>query len=261
MRKTSRRLGQHFLSNPEILDSIVEYGELSREDVVLEVGAGRGELTERIAERAGKVIAVEIDQRLVEELRERLRGYSNVEILAGDILKLKPRGFNKVVSNPPYRISLKLMEWLLDSKPDLMVLTLQKEFASKLVAKPGTSKYLYISVLASIFYDVKIAMTIPRSAFRPPPKVNSSLVVMKLKEEIPEISENEKEILKKVFTRRRQTAKRVLRDLAEDLGITLEILEKTGEETLSKRVFQLSADELLQIAKAIRRSEEKPKPK
>ena len=103
MKKGKRRaLGQHFLAKSDILDKIVEYGCLTDKDVVLEVGAGRGELTKRIAEKAGKVIAVEIDQELVEELEKKLSSYSNVQILVGDVLKLKPSGFNKVISNPPY---------------------------------------------------------------------------------------------------------------------------------------------------------------
>ncbi len=247
-----RTLGQHFLTRLEILDEMVEYGDLSRRDIVLEIGAGGGELTKRIAERAGKVIAVEIDQGLAEELREKLRGYSNVRIMVGDVLKLRPTGFNKVISNPPYSISSKLLEWLIGSKPELIVLTLQREFASKLVAKPGSSKYLYISALAGMLYDVDLAKIIPRSFFAPPPRVNSAIVLMKLKERGAEIDAAGKKLLKKIFTRRRQTLRRVLRDLLEEYGGDEAVLNMIPVEALSKRVFQLSPKELLEAVKSLK---------
>ena len=151
-----RRLGQHFLIDEKILDRMVQYGEITESDVVLDVGAGRGELTVKLAERAGKVIAVELDPVLAEEARRRLRGYDNVELLVGDVLKLKPTGFNKVVSNPPYNISRKLLEWLIEGGAERIVLTLQREFASKLVAEPGSMKYLYISFISNLLYDSSI---------------------------------------------------------------------------------------------------------
>ena len=173
-----RKLGQHFLIDEKILDRMVQYGEVVENDVVLDVGAGRGELTVKLAEKAGKVIAVELDRELANEARKRLKDYDNVELLVGDILKLKPSGFNKVVSNPPYSISTKLLEWLIDEGVERIVLTLQKEFASKLMAKPGSMKYLYISFLSNLFYDSSIVEFIPRNLFRPMPKVDSVIVLM-----------------------------------------------------------------------------------
>jgi len=252
MRKSKRKaLGQHFLTKPDILDKIVGYADLTKDDVVLEVGAGRGELTKRIAERAGKVIAVEIDRELAEELERKLFAYSNVEILVGDVLKLKPVGFNKVVSNPPYSISRRLMEWLMESGPELMVFTLQREFTAKLIAKPGSLKYLYISFLSNLLYESEIKEIIPRRFFTPPPKVDSAIILMKRKK-IAEKPENRvKKVIKALFTRRKQTLRHALRDLLKSEEARRKIFSEISDTCLSRRVFQLAPEELIEIAKAI----------
>ena len=252
MKRLKRRvLGQHFLSDLRILDEMVEYAKLSRSDVVLEVGAGRGELTKRLAEKAGKVIAVEIDPSFASDLQDLAEAYSNVELIMGDVLKVKPVGLNKVVANPPYSISSKLVEWLIESRPELMVLTLQREFASKLVAGPGSPKYLYISVISSLAYDSKILRIIPRILFNPPPKVDSALISMRRRTEVPELRDSWKKFWKMLFTRRRQVVRKVLADM-----LKREVIDESGfkvlpEDLLSKRVFQLAPSELLMLAKIL----------
>ena len=243
-----RRLGQHFLIDEKILDRMVRYGEVTRDDVVLDVGAGRGELTARLAERAGKVIAVELDRELAEEARRRLKDYDNVELLVGDILKLKPTGFNKVVSNPPYNISTRLLEWLIDEDAERMVLTLQREFASKLVAKPGSTKYLYISFLSNLFYESSVVEFIPRNLFRPMPKVDSAIVLMRRREGVRKLDEDVKRFVKYLFTRRRQMLRRVLRDLAKEEELAIDLTEVLGDELMSKRVYQLTPSQLLSVS-------------
>lgn len=240
-----RKLGQHFLIDESLLDRLVEYGEVSRRDVVLEVGAGRGELTRRLAERAGKVLAVELDEGLAAEARERLRKHGNVELMIGDVLKLKPTGFNKVVSNPPYQISTPLLRWLILSLPERIVMTLQREFASKLMALPGSRKYVYTSFLARLLYRLSVAEYVPRTLFRPVPRVDSAVVVMERKEE----RAPGKEVLRFVklfFTRRRQTLRRVLAGISENLGVELERVEAALPPNLSsKRILAMTPQELL----------------
>ena len=243
-----RRLGQHFLIDEKILDRMVRYGEVTRDDVVLDVGAGRGELTARLAERARKVIAVELDRELAEEARRRLKDYDNVELLVGDVLKLKPTGFNKVVSNPPYNISTRLLEWLIGEDAERMVLTLQREFASKLVAKPGSTKYLYISFLSNLLYEPSIVEFIPRNLFRPMPKVDSAIVLMRRREGVRKLDEDVKRFVKFLFTRRRQMLRRVLRDLAKEEKLAVDLTEVLGDELLSKRVYQLTPPQLLSVS-------------
>ena len=253
MKRIRRRiLGQHFLTNPSILDEMIEHADLSRSDVVLEVGAGRGELTKRLAEKAGKVIAVEIDPSFTSDLQALAEACPNVELIIGDVLKVRPTGFNKVVANPPYSISSKLVEWLIESKPELMVLTLQREFASKLVASPGSPKYLYISVVSSLAYDSKILRTVPRSFFNPPPKVDSAMILMKKKAEIPELKDSWKKFWKMLFTRRRQLVRKVLAGMLRRGLIDESGFKNIPENLLSKRVFQLAPNELLMLAETMK---------
>ncbi|MCD6312551.1 MAG: ribosomal RNA small subunit methyltransferase A [Thaumarchaeota archaeon] len=255
MKRIRRRiLGQHFLTNPRILDEMIEHADLSRSDVVLEVGAGRGELTKRLAEKAGKVIAVEIDPSFTSDLQALAEACPNVELIIGDVLKVRPTGFNKVVANPPYSISSKLVEWLIESKPELMVLTLQREFASKLVASPGSPKYLYISVVSSLAYDSKILRTVPRSFFNPPPKVDSAMILMKKKAEIPELKDSWKRFWKMLFTRRRQLVRKVLAGMLRRGLIDESGFKNIPENLLSKRVFQLAPNELLMLAETLKPS-------
>lgn len=248
--RLGRKLGQHFLINQHMLDKIVEYGHLSKSDVVLEVGAGRGDLTERLAERAGEVIAVELDESLAREAESRLKRYPNVRLLIGDILELKPCGFNKVISNPPYSISSKLLEWLINSGSELMVLTLQREFASKLVARPGSHKYVYVSFLSNLFYGSEMRDVIPRRMFRPQPRVDSVIVVMERKDEVIKFNSSLEKFLKQLFTRRRQTLRRVIRDFFGKAGEPANLADLPSE-MLSKRVYQLSPKELLEVAKVM----------
>lgn len=257
MRRSRRKaLGQHFLTDPRILDRMVEYAELSRSDVVLEVGAGRGELTRRLAERAGRVIAIEVDERFAEDLRSVSEAYPNVEILFGDVLRLKPSGMNKVVSNPPYSISSRLIEWLVGQLPELMILTLQKEFASKLIASPGSPKYVYTSVISSLFYESRILEIVPRSSFKPLPKVDSVMVMMRRKDEVPAPRSSCKLLWKRLFTRRRQVLRRVLMDLSRDGVLPAKLIKILPEQLISKRIFQLSPGELLRICELLESQEE-----
>ncbi|MEM2016563.1 MAG: 16S rRNA (adenine(1518)-N(6)/adenine(1519)-N(6))-dimethyltransferase RsmA [Nitrososphaerota archaeon] len=236
-----RKLGQHLLVDPHLLDRLVEYGEISKKDVVLEVGAGTGELTWRIAERASKVIAVEIDRKLVEEASRRLDMYNNVELVNGDILEVKDevKGFNKVVSNPPYQISTKLMHWIVVNLPERIVLTLQKEFAEKIISPPGTKKYVYTSFLANLFYRCRIVEEVPRNLFKPMPKVDSVIILMERKEE-QIIPGEELGLVKLLFTHKMKKLKNAIEQVLERLEINFgEIEGSIPGELLNERVFRI----------------------
>jgi 16S rRNA (adenine1518-N6/adenine1519-N6)-dimethyltransferase len=168
------RKGQHFLVDDRIAERQIGYASLSDEDVVLEIGAGYGVLTKRMARKAGKVIAIEIDPLLAESLN----GISNVEVICDDALNVdfNELEFNKVVSNLPYQISSPVTFKLLKRNFKLGILMYQKEFAERLVAEPGSKTYSRLSVMASYAADWEMLETVPPSAFRPRPRVHSCIV-------------------------------------------------------------------------------------
>jgi 16S rRNA (adenine1518-N6/adenine1519-N6)-dimethyltransferase len=183
--RAEKGLSQNFLEDPEALERIVRAAEIGQRDAVLEIGPGLGGLTRRLAAAARRVVAVELDARLVSALSELLASLSNVEIVQGDILKLQPAeligeaGY-KVVANIPYHITSALIRHLLAPKnsegktnrPERLVLTLQKEVAERICAGAGYLSLLALSV--QIFGRPTIAGVIPANAFYPVPKVDSA---------------------------------------------------------------------------------------
>ncbi len=153
--RPSKGLGQNFLVNPAILGKIVTAAELTPDDVVLEVGAGLGTMTEQLVRDAGHVVAVELDQRLIPVLQDVLAGLNNVTLVQGDILALDPAALvgdldlqYQVVANLPYYITSAVLRHLLEAplKPQRMVITVQREVAERIVAKPGKMSLLAVIV-------------------------------------------------------------------------------------------------------------------
>ncbi len=173
-------LGQNFLSDPAALARIVEAADLSAADTVVEVGAGVGTLTRLLAEQAGRVVAVELDPRLVDILRDQLADLDNVRLVQGDILELSDLGVPhlgyKVVANLPYYITSAVLRRLLSQppRPCRLVLTLQREVAQRIVAEPGQMSVLAVSV--QFYGRPRLVGRIPAGAFYPPPKVESAIV-------------------------------------------------------------------------------------
>jgi len=183
--KPKKSLGQNFLVDQRALERIVEAAEVGPEDVILEIGPGLGTLTRCLAAGAGWVVAVELDQRLVEVLKQTLTDLPNVEIIHGDILEFNPAdllerhiaGFRyKVVANLPYYITSAVLRHLLTAevKPKLMVVTVQFEVAQRITAEPGDMSLLAVSVQ---FYGRPcIVARIKAGAFYPSPQVDSAVV-------------------------------------------------------------------------------------
>jgi 16S rRNA (adenine1518-N6/adenine1519-N6)-dimethyltransferase len=183
--KPQKKMGQCFLVNRQVMESIVAFAGIRSRDVVVEIGAGLGVLTELIAQKTGKVIAVELDKKLVDVLRERLGKYENVKICCGDILKFDFEavlaGDNlkiKVIGNVPYHISSALIFRLLSFRKAInsFVLMLQKEVAKRLVADPRGQDYGVPSVLLQMFADVRPLLDVPSESFYPKPKVESMVI-------------------------------------------------------------------------------------
>src|SRR3989344_603830 len=187
--RPKKRLGQHFLRNKKILEEIARAAELSKRDIVLEVGPGHGELTEFLARRAKKVIAIEKDWELISQLREKFKDRANVEIREGDILKskfLNLKSSYKVVANLPYYITSRFLRTFLErkNKPKLMVLMVQYEFAKRICAKPPEMNLLALSVQA--YAKPQFIRKVSRGNFSPPPEVDSAVIKITLGRPAPQ---------------------------------------------------------------------------
>eukprot|EP01096_Ripella_sp_DP13-Kostka_P000121 TRINITY_DN1017_c0_g1_i1.p1 TRINITY_DN1017_c0_g1~~TRINITY_DN1017_c0_g1_i1.p1 ORF type:complete len:346 (+),score=128.25 TRINITY_DN1017_c0_g1_i1:61-1038(+) len=176
-----KQYGQHMLKNPLILNTIVEKADIRPSDVVLEIGPGTGNLTIRLLEKARKVIAVEVDPRMVAEVQKRVHGTAHekkLEVIVGDALKVELPYFDVCVANTPYQISSGLTFKLLAHRPTFRhaLLMFQREFAMRLVAQPGDELYCRLSVNSQLLSKVTHVIKVGKNNFRPPPKVESSVV-------------------------------------------------------------------------------------
>jgi len=179
--RPDKRLGQNFLIDPYFLNKVIEVAGITPGECALEIGAGLGNLTRLLASQAGSVVAIELDDRLLPPLKENLIPYPNVVIVPGDVLQINISEFvdqsgYKVVANIPYYITSTLIRHLLESdpQPSSLTLTVQKEVAQRICAKPGNMSLLALSV--QLYGKPAIMTHIPAEAFYPQPKVDSAVV-------------------------------------------------------------------------------------
>jgi 16S rRNA (adenine1518-N6/adenine1519-N6)-dimethyltransferase len=216
--RAHKGLGQNFLQDPEVLEEIVSAAEIQPADTVLEIGPGLGSLTRYLAVSANEVVAVELDENLIPPLKEILAPYRNIRIIHGDILRLSPMELNldddyTVVANIPYYITSAVIRHLLESesKPRRIVLTIQKEVAQRICAKPGDLSLLALSV--QVYGKPRIAVHIPADAFFPAPKVDSAVLVVDIYPS-PQIKEEVLDtffkLIKAGFSQKRKTLRNSL---------------------------------------------------
>lgn len=238
-----KSLGQNFLISQSALKHIVQAAGLSRNEVVLEIGAGVGNLTRLLAAQAGKVVAVELDNRLLLPLEEVLGGFENVEIIQGDIMKLKPGGLGllpgyKVVANIPYYITSALMRHLLESdpRPSFMVVTVQRDVANRMCAVPDEMNLLALSI--QVYGAPKVVGNISSASFYPPPDVDSSIVSIQMFQQ-PFLPEEKLKVLfhlaKAGFSQKRKTLRNSLSaGLRLSTGDAGELLEASGIDPMRR---------------------------
>jgi 16S rRNA (adenine1518-N6/adenine1519-N6)-dimethyltransferase len=247
-----KHLGQHFLSDFFILNRIVEAADISPDDTVVEIGPGPGGLTKLLAERAKRLIAIELDHELCIKLTSVLSGYKNVELIEGDALQYDFRNIGrfKVVANIPYYITTPLIFRLLEEKAALqgMTLTIQKEVAERIVAKPGGKDYGVLSIMVQYFAVPELKFIVPKEAFWPVPKVDSAIVHITTREAPLVIPVDEKlffSVVRTAFSHRRKTLANSLKTMDEnikDIIIGAGIDPQRRPETLSISEFAVLAD-------------------
>lgn len=207
----NKQLGQHILKNPLVVNGIVDKAALKATDTVLEVGPGTGNLTVKILQRSKRVVAVEYDPRLAAELTKRVQGTPDqrkLEILLGDFLKVDLPYFDVCISNTPYQISSPLVFKLLRHRPlfRCAILMFQREFALRLVARPGDALYCRLSANVQLLARVDHVMKVSKNNFRPPPQVESSVVRIEPLNPPPSVSVDEYDgLLRILFTRKNKT--------------------------------------------------------
>src|SRR4030043_948780 len=259
-----KRLGQHFLVDRNILNKVIRTAQVGKGDIVLEVGPGLGEMTLALARLVKKVIAIEIDSKLVTILKEKVKDYDNVEVVKSDILKVDFKNFYKregqpikVVANLPYQISTPLLFHFIELKEFFSTLTLmlQKEVAERMVAPPGGKDYGPLSIFVQSFLDISIRFFIKPSAFFPPPKVESAVVHMVWKEKpMIEMKDEEwfKRVVKACFSYRRKTLANALKHSELSLPESIELkMEAIGIDP-RRRPETLSIQEFANLAQTLK---------
>lgn len=251
--RADKKLGQNFLIDENVVHQIVAAAELSEADTVLEVGPGIGTLTQGLAESKARVVAVELDTRLLPVLATTLNGYDNVRVVHGDILKVNimevigAPSF-KVCANLPYYITTPIIFALLEKRLPMerLVAMVQKEVAERMAAQPGGKEYGALSVAIQYYTEPKIAFIVPPTSFIPAPAVDSAVIVCKRREKPPvEVCDEGLffRVVKAAFSLRRKMLSNSLKNMgikSEQVVKWLELAGVDGKrraETLSLEDF------------------------
>lgn len=237
-----KKFGQNFLIDTHVLEKIIRSAEITKEDMVLEIGPGIGTMTQYLAQAAGKVIAVEIDKNLIPILEDTLKGYENVSIVNEDVLKVdlaalaeKENGGKpiKVVANLPYYITTPIIMGLFENHVPLKSITVmvQKEVADRMQVGPGTKDYGALSLAVQYYAKPYIVANVPPNCFMPRPKVGSAVIRLERYEQTPVQVEDEKlmfRIIRASFNQRRKTLANGLKNSPE-MNYTKEQIEEAIE--------------------------------
>jgi 16S rRNA (adenine1518-N6/adenine1519-N6)-dimethyltransferase len=252
-----KKLGQSFLEDLNIIRRIVALAEPAGDETIVEIGAGLGFMTEELAKRAGRVIAIEVDPRLTAILRERFAGQDRVEVVQMDVLKYDfasacPGERIKVVGNIPYHISSPILFRLLDFRRSIssMILMFQKELADRIAATPGTKDYGIPSVIVAKYTRAVSEMTVPPTCFYPAPDVVSSVLRIEVRRE-PEPPDGAlfASIVRAAFARRRKTLWNNLRQIGLPEKIVDRVFVRSGVDR-TRRAETLSVEEFSRLTTA-----------
>lgn len=248
--KANKKLGQNFLISESIIEEIVDKANVTKEDVIIEIGPGLGSLTAKLLENAKKVIAIELDSNMVNLLKNRFSLYDNFELIENDVLKVDLRSIIeeydsvKVVANLPYYITTPIVMKLLEEKLNLKSITVmvQKEVGERFCAVPGGKEYGAITLSINYYTNPKIIIDVPKENFNPIPEVDSCVINLEIRENPPVKINDEKKffrLIKAAFSQRRKTinnsftgvgkSKEEIKKVLDDLNIS----DKLRAENLS----------------------------
>ena len=266
--RPNKRLGQHFLVDSRPLYAMLQAAELLPEDGVLEIGPGLGVLTRELCSRAGKVVAVEKDRQLIPILEDLTKDFKNICILDADVLKLDMEelreehfgGSFTVVANLPYYITSPIIMKIIENRHliPLAVLMVQKEVAQRRVASPGSKDYGILTIAVNMYAEVKLVCNVGKSSFLPPPKVESAVVKILLRQK-PRVEVDEElffKVVEAAFGERRKTLKNSLSRRLDIPGIDPEVIAKALEVTgidPMRRGETLSIEEYAQLLEALKK--------
>lgn len=263
-QRPKKSLAQHFLTDMKVVNKIISVTDLTPDDVVVELGAGKGVLTRFLLTKAKQVVAVELDRRWCEKLRHSFDHFESFHLLEDDILRVSfaricdDLGLSqvKVVGNLPYNITSPIVFKLLEERAYITdaILMMQLEVAERLAAQPGTKAYGVPTVLTQIHANPEILFMVPPRAFRPAPKVQSAVIRLSWHEEPPVEIEDESffvRVVKVAFSQRRKMLRNTLKSLPNVTRDSLERVESIAGIDLTRRAETLSLDEFALLASTI----------
>ena len=248
--RPNKKLGQSFLVDSGVLRREVAYANVCREDTVLEIGAGIGNLTESLLRQAGQVVAVERDRQFARCLEDLQKQHGHLEVMWGDALEVGWPRFDKVVANLPYQVALPLIFKMLEQRFDRAVLVFQKRLAERICAGVGEKGYCRIGVAIGRVAQVEIVERIKADAFWPRPEVESAVVRIKRVKPRFQVPSDAffKHILEALFVRRGEQVWRVLEE-SRDRHLPVAISGKVGKKMSNKPVYMLTPREFGEIAR------------
>jgi 16S rRNA (adenine1518-N6/adenine1519-N6)-dimethyltransferase len=236
MTTAKRRFGQNFLVERNIVERIIEAVRPRPDETIVEIGPGRGALTARLAEKAGRVVAIEFDRDLVPQLRAQFATAANLTVVEADALSanfcaiIEPAQSSRVVANLPYNIATAILQRLIEQRNCIsdMTLMLQREVVDRITAEAGSSERGYLSVLVEAYCEAEQLFDVPPQAFRPSPKVWSTVLNLRVRPKIAAEVKDEALLWQLVSAGFAQRRKTILNNLREAPGSIQELLKKRG---------------------------------
>lgn len=265
--KANKRLGQNFLINDNVIESIVKAAEVTEENLIIEIGPGLGTLTSKLLEKAGKVIAVELDENMIKILEDRFKLYNNFYLINEDILKIDLKeliasNLNnlkkvKIVANLPYYITTPIIMKLLEGKLDIDSITVmvQKEVADRITARPGDKLSGAITYSVNYYAETEKVILVGKESFIPSPEVDSEVIKLNIRKEPPVNVENEEiffKLIKASFMQRRKTLQNALTNsgIVTDKEVVRKVFDKMNLKP-DIRGEKLTIEEFARLANLI----------